>query len=378
MSSPLRSLVVLHEPPLREGRASGRCVVAMLRGLAAHGVEVHTLAARQVFAAPGEPPPDLGVEIVDVPPERGGWRLRASRLRRPAGELARSNFAERVRAAAREADVLHLEEVETARLDEGVATPNLVRLQYFVRWDRDFGPPWRREFRHMLEFELAERAALRRHETLIAASPRVAAAMRRRRPGATVVLVPLCLDPADYPPAPLDGPPLAGIIGTAGWPITAAAMRRLVADVWPEVLRLAPAARLAVAGRGTDTLGIEGPSVDVLGEVPSAVEFLRGLSLLLYPIGRGSGVKVKTLESVACGLPVVTTPFGAEGIDGGEGIVVETEAGRLARAAASILLDGAERRQRGAASRAAFERRYAPGPATEPLVALYRALAGRS
>jgi glycosyltransferase involved in cell wall biosynthesis len=347
----------------------------MLRGLAGHGVELHTLSARQAFAAPGEPPPDLGVEIVEVPPEPGGWTTRVRRLRRPAGELARSAFAERVREEARRADVLHLEEVETAWLDEDVSTPALLRLQYFIRWDRDFGAPWRRDFRHMLEFELAERAAIRRHGTLIAASPRVAEAMRRRRPGATVVLVPLCLDPADYPPAALDGPPVGGIIGTAGWPITATAMRRLVRDVWPEVRRLVPDARLRVAGRGTELLGLNGPSVEVLGEVSSAVEFLRGLSLLLYPIPRGSGVKVKTLESVACGLPVVTTPFGAEGVDGGDGVVVETEPRLLAQAAASILRDPAERRQRGAASRAAFEQRYAPGPATEPLVALYRRLA---
>jgi glycosyltransferase involved in cell wall biosynthesis len=378
MSSPLRSLIVLHEPPLQEGRASGRCVIAMLRGLALHGVEIGVLAARQVFAVPGDPPADLPVEVIDVPPEPGGWRMRAGRLRRPVGELARSAFVDRVRAAAREADVLHLEEVETAWLDEGVAAPALLRLQYFVRWDQDLGAPWDREFRHVLEFDLAERAALRRHDTFIAASPIVADAVRRRRRDATVVLVPLCLDPADYPRAQLDGPPVAGIIGTAGWPITAAAMRFLVTTVWPEVRRLAPEARLVVAGRGTDALGLGGPGVEVVGEVPSAVEFLRGLSLLLYPIARGSGVKVKTLESVACGLPVVTTPLGAEGIDGGDGVVVETEPRRLAEAAASILLDIGERRQRGAAGRAAFERRYAPEPATEPLVELYKQLAGRA
>jgi glycosyltransferase involved in cell wall biosynthesis len=350
-------------------------VIAMLRGLAAHGIEAHVLAARQAYAAPGEPPPDIRAEVVDVPPEPGGWRMRGRRLRRPVGELARSSFADRVRAAAEEADVLHLEEVETAWLDEGVPLPALLRLQYFIRWDQDFGVPWRREFRHVLEFELAERAALRRHETLIAASPRVAEAMRGRRAGATVALVPLCLDPADYPVAPLDGRPLAGIIGTAAWPITAAAMRRLVGEVWPEVRRLAPDARLAVAGRGTETLGLDAPGVDILGEVPSAGDFLRGLSLLLYPIARGSGVKVKTLESIASGLPVVTTPCGAEGIEGGEGVVIETEPGRLAAAAATILLDAEERRQRGAAARAAFERLYAPEPATVPLVELYRRLA---
>jgi glycosyltransferase involved in cell wall biosynthesis len=370
-----RPLVVLHEPPLTEGRASGRCVIAMLRGLRAHGIDVRTLAARQVFAMPGDPPNDLEVEVVDVQPEPGGWAMRARRLRRPVGELARSSFAEHVREAARSADVLHLEEVETAWLSEGIGVPSLLRLQYLVRWDRDLGAPWTRGFRHVIEFELAERAAIRRHDTFIPASPRVADEIRRRRPNATVRLVPLCLDPDDYPEAPLDGPPRAGIIGTAGWPITAAAMRQLVDDVWPSVLRLAPDASLLVAGRGTRELGLQGRNVEVVGEVPSAVAFLRGLSVLLFPIMRGSGVKVKTLESVACGLPVVTTPQGAEGVDVGDGIVVETEASELAAAAAAILNDVRERRERGAAARAAFLRRYAPKPATEPLVELYNTLA---
>jgi glycosyltransferase involved in cell wall biosynthesis len=154
-------------------------------------------------------------------------------------------------------------------------------------------------------------------------------------------------------------------------------MRRLVSAVWPVVRRQVPEARLRIAGRGTGALGLEGPGIEVLGEVPSAVEFLRGLSLLLYPIARGSGVKVKVLESVACGLPVVTTARGAEGVDGGDGIVVHEDVPSLARAAAAILEDEGERRDRGSAARAAFEQRYSPAPATEPLVDLYHRLAER-
>jgi len=44
----------------------------------------------------------------------------------------------------------------------------------------------------------------------------------------------------------------------------------------------------------------------------------------------------------------------------------------LARAAASILTDEGERRERGAAARETFLRCYAPAPATQPLVELYR------
>src|SRR5262249_9106396 len=142
---------------------------------------------------------------------------------------------------------------------------------------------------------------------------------------------------------------------TAAWPTTAASMRRLVEEVWPEVRRHAPDSRLLVAGLGTEALGLTGDGVDVVGEVPSASRFLRGLSLLLYPIERGSGVKVKVLESIAAGVPVVTTRLGAEGIEAGDGVIVEESAGALAAAAVSILRDEAERRQRGEAARAAFE-----------------------
>jgi glycosyltransferase involved in cell wall biosynthesis len=81
------------------------------------------------------------------------------------------------------------------------------------------------------------------------------------------------------------------------------------------------------------------------------------------------------LESIAVGLPVVTTRLGAEGIEAGDGVIVEESAEALVAAAVSILRDQEERRQRGVAARAAFEARYSPLPATEPLADLYRRLA---
>jgi glycosyltransferase involved in cell wall biosynthesis len=82
-------------------------------------------------------------------------------------------------------------------------------------------------------------------------------------------------------------------------------------------------------------------------------------------------MKVKTLEAMASGVPVVTTPAGAEGIEPSDGVIVETEPARLAAAARELLLDDVARGQRGAAARADFERNYSPGPATAPLVELY-------
>jgi glycosyltransferase involved in cell wall biosynthesis len=369
----VRALVVLPEPPLVEGGASGRCALALLKGLGEHGVEVSALAARQHWAAaPDEPPAWAPVTVVDLGEEARTAVNRLRSLHRPVASLARGEFEARVRADAARADVVHFEEIATAACGEGVRTPSLVHLHYLVRRDRGFGPPWRSEFRRVLEFARAERAAARRHHWLVASSPLVATELRRLAPRAEVVYAPLALDPADYPPAPLDGPPVAGLIGSAAWPPTAAALRRLLTDVWPELRRLVPAARLHIAGRGTDALAGRAPEgVEILGAVPSAGEFLRGLSVLLYPLERGSGMKVKVLESIASGLPVVTTSAGAEGIEAGEGIVVEQATSALAQAAAGILADESERRARGSAARVAFTSRYSPRVATEPLVALY-------
>jgi glycosyltransferase involved in cell wall biosynthesis len=380
MKERLRALVVLPDPPLAEGRPAGRCALAMLRGLAAHGVEVRAMAARASWGMRGDPPADVDVEVVEVSPEAPGWQARLRRLRRPVGELGRGELGERVRGEAPHAHVLHLEELDTAWCSDGVAAPSALRLHFLVRRDRDLGSPWRREFRHVLEKELAERMAIRRHPVLIAASPQIADELAARAPRAHVEVIPFCLDSEDYPAAPLDGPATAGIIGTATWPPTASAIEQLRGDIWPRVQPLAPGARLLIAGRGTAAVSDLGEEarVEVLGEVPSASALLRRLSVLVYPVQRGSGVKVKVLEAIASGVPVVTTPAGAEGIHAGDGIIVETDPRRLAAATADLLRDESERRQRGAAARGAFLERYSPRPATEPLVELYRSMAEAS
>ena len=300
---------------------------------------------------------------------------RLQRVRRPRGELAGA-FAEHVRAAAEDADLVHLEETETAWCDAGLDKPSLVHLHYLTREDRGLGPPWSRQFREVLDGVRAERAAIRRHRYLVASSPLVADGLRARAPGADVVLAPLSLDPALYRPARLDGPPVAGLIGTAGWGPTAVAMRLLVEDVWPRVRREAPEARLLLAGRGTGQLGLpEAPGAELAGEVDSARELFQRFSLLLFPLPRGSGIKVKVLEALASGVPVVTTPAGAEGIAATDGVAVHTEPEALAAAAVELLRDEQARRERGAAARDTFEKLYSPLPATEPLIELYRRLA---
>src|SRR5262249_48912110 len=156
----------------------------------------------------------------------------------------------------------------------------------------------------------------------------------------------LSLDPVHYPPAPAlhPAPPVAGIVGTGSWLPTARAMRRLVGNVWPRILPRVGDAHLVGAGRD---LAAAGPHpaerVELRGEVDSAADFLRALTVLVYPLGVGSGMKVKVLEALACGVPVVTTRAGAEGIVANDGVVVAEDDDEIASATIAILNDPDER-----------------------------------
>jgi glycosyltransferase involved in cell wall biosynthesis len=149
--------------------------------------------------------------------------------------------------------------------------------------------------------------------------------------------------------------------------------------VWPRVLERRPDARLLLAGFGMEREAFahlpDLPGVEWRGTVPSATGFLRELGVLLYPLGRGSGAKIKVLEALALGVPVVTTPDGAEGIGGREGLVVDVEDAALADATTALLDDVAARKAAGAAAHQTFADHHAPLPATVPLLELYARMA---
>lgn len=373
----MRALVVLSHPPLPEGSAAGRCAVALIRGLRDNGVEVRVVAADY---GGGEPPPiepDLPVRIVpvSVPP---GWRSRLARYGAPATELARGSFADVVREMARDADVVYTDETHAVAAGHGLSLPVVSHVHCLARLDRDLRRAWTPEARIGLELLRAERRAARRSEHLVANSSQVADALRAS--GAReVTLMPLALDPAGYQPIdPVT--PVAGLIGSAHWPPTANAVRRLVGSVWPAVRRRRPDATLRIAGRGMAPDAFPeapaGPGVEWNGPVASAEGFFAELGMLLYPLGRGSGTKVKVLEAMAMGVPVVTTSHGAEGIEPTDGVLVADDDATLVDFTVTLLDDPEERRRRGSAAYEAFLSRHSPVPATAPLVELLERVAG--
>lgn len=374
----LRVLVVLPFPPLVEGSAASRCAIGMLRGLAGHGVDLHVLAAQLRDGPLDGLADDLPLELARTShPARG--RTRWLRFTQPHALLATTSFAPLVRERARDADVVHFVELGAASLIPFVDRPAVAQIHCLTRRDRDIRPLWTREGRVAHELLRAERRVFAQAGWLLANSREVAEPLVAMAPHAQVAVAPLPLDPTSYSPRAQLEAPVAGLIGMAKWPPTANAVGRLLTGVWPRVLERRPDARLLLAGFGMEREAFphvpDLPGVEWRGTVGSATDFLRELGVLLYPLGRGSGAKIKVLEALALGVPVVTTPDGAEGIGGRDGLVVETGDEALAAATGALLEDAGARRAAGDAARATFMEHHAPLPASAPVLELYERMA---
>ena len=89
----------------------------------------------------------------------------------------------------------------------------------------------------------------------------------------------------------------------------------LAERIWPSVLREHSEAKLLILGKFADQFLAEyrlTPGVEVLGEVEDVRPYLAEASLFVAPMLSGTGVKIKILEAMAAGLPIITSILGAE------------------------------------------------------------------
>lgn len=148
-------------------------------------------------------------------------------------------------------------------------------------------------------------------------------------------------EPAVRPYAEREG---FSFIGYGGHPPNVDSVEQIVANIWPVIRRRLPAAKLYVYGfkLPPSVLAFDSPAagISVRGYVPDQRAAISASRVMLAPLRFGAGVKGKIGEALAVGTPVVTTPIGAEGMDGeGLALIVETDAERLADRAVEIYSD---------------------------------------
>lgn len=167
--------------------------------------------------------------------------------------------------------------------------------------------------------------------------------------------------------------PVAALLADWSWPPNGIALAWLL-RAWPEVRDLVPGAKLLLGGRGlADSAVGTIPGVTVLGPVPTSADLLSQAAVVAFPCPSSSGPKVKVLEALAHGLPVVTTQAGAEGImvADGEGVVV-TDRQRFAATLAQLLRCPQRAAELGSAGRRAVAERHSPLAAAGARLAAFR------
>lgn len=95
------------------------------------------------------------------------------------------------------------------------------------------------------------------------------------------------------------------------------AVRFFSLEVFPEIQTKYPDATLELVGAkpGTEVLKLgERPGITVTGRVPSMAEYLHKSTVCVVPMRTGFGIKNKTLEAMAAGVPVVGSERGLEGL----------------------------------------------------------------
>jgi glycosyltransferase involved in cell wall biosynthesis len=136
----------------------------------------------------------------------------------------------------------------------------------------------------------------------------------------TITVIPITIDTQDVQPLPRrpGGPPRLVHIGTMFWPPNVDAVRWFATEVFPHIRARHPDVVFEVIGADPPPairdLGGPGRGIDVLGYVEDPTPHLARAVALVVPLRAGAGMRVKILDGMARGLPIVTTSLGCSGI----------------------------------------------------------------
>ena len=210
-----------------------------------------------------------------------------------------------------------------------------------------------------------ERWEWRRFDHTIVVSEDDRDIVKRLEPQASVSVVPNAIRVPEPMPDPAGRRPVDLLYtGTMEWYPNHDAALYFTAEILPLVRRSLPEVLWEIVGQNPRAelraIADQDPRIRVTGRVPSLDPHLAAAKLFIAPIRIGGGTRIKILEAMAHGLPVVSTSIGCEGLgaQSGRNIEIADDPATFAECVVSLLRDDDRRRRLGAEGRAFVAARY--------------------
>lgn len=131
-------------------------------------------------------------------------------------------------------------------------------------------------------------------------------------------------------------------IGSLEWSPNQEGLIWFLENCWPQIHRNYPDLKFYVAGRSAPLWfqkKLAMPNVVFKGEVADAYDFMNSKAIMVVPLHSGSGMRIKIIEGMALGKPIVSTPIGTEGIStvSGENIIIAESAETFVSAISELI-----------------------------------------
>ena len=187
-----------------------------------------------------------------------------------------------------------------------------------------------------------ELSAYEKADLVIAVSDEEMEILSEELTGKEIAVIPNIHEFPDVLP-PLTVEPNLIFVGNFRFPPNLDAVQYFCDEIWPGIRASIPNATFKIVGNAlpTNLPLFDTPGVEPVGYVPDTRIYLEHSRISVAPLRFGAGVKGKVGEAIAAGVPVVTTPVGAQGLPlaNGTEIQVAESPRRFTEAVVMLLRD---------------------------------------
>lgn len=163
------------------------------------------------------------------------------------------------------------------------------------------------------------------------------------RPDQFIQVLPIGVDTGFFRPEKSDRDPATILsVGTLNWPANSDGVMWFCTEILPLLKEHNPEVKYVIVGANPPTAIsrlADDPAVEITGWVEDIRPYLAKSTVLAVPLRGGSGMRVKILDALAAGIPIVSTSVGCEGIEvtPGVNILLADDVSEFAQKLATLL-----------------------------------------